>query len=198
MLVLPLGNHYRVWQLSLTFSSISRCQTKLQTFNKKCTLPSLSHTDGRTKAHSWKKTTWVVPLQAMCICCPRGAFHPCQPLLPLLLWFIWMWFSTGEIIFWKSFMFGYKQAPGLCVIQERHGGCAHEAHHVLPNGMMFTACHQLLIYEITLSCRRVSLLLLADWSRMKSIKLSTKIPKAVLDHRNTPDPLQDGGDLNPS
>lgn len=72
-----------------------------------------------------------------------------------------------------------------------------EAHHFLPNGML-TACHKLLGHEIALSCRRVSLLLLADWTRMKSIKLSTKIPKAALDHRNLPDPLQNAGDLNPS
>lgn len=67
----------------------------------------------------------------------------------------------GEIIFFKSFMFGYKLAPGLRVIRDRHGGRVHEAHHFLPNGML-TACHKLLGFEIALPCRRVSLLLLAD------------------------------------
>lgn len=59
------------------------------------------HSDGRTKnqGSQMEKTTWFVPVQAMCICCPCGALHPFQPLLPFLLWFTCMWFSTGEIIF---------------------------------------------------------------------------------------------------
>lgn len=74
MLLLPLGDHYRVWQLSLTFSSISCCQTKLQTFNKKYiyqashTLmaePRLTagknHTGCPTASHVHLLPTWSPP-----------------------------------------------------------------------------------------------------------------------------------------
>lgn len=82
MLLLPLGDHYRVWQLSLTFSSISRCLTKLQTFNKKYTLPSLAHTDGRTKAHSWKKPhglSYCKPCASAAHVEPSIPFSHCSP-----------------------------------------------------------------------------------------------------------------------
>lgn len=156
MLLLPLGDHYRVWQLSLTFIfQHFLLSNKTANIQQKVHLPSLAHTDGRTKAHSWKKNTWVVLLQATCICCPRGALHPFQPLFPFLLAFTWMWFSRSDIIFWKSFLFGYKQAPGLHVIWGRHGGRAHEAHHFLPNGML-SACHKLLEHKVALPCRSLS------------------------------------------
>lgn len=77
MLVLPLGSHYRVWQLSLTFSSISCCQAKLKTFNKKYTLPSLAHADGRTRAHSWKKT------HGLSHCKPCASAAHVEPSIPV-------------------------------------------------------------------------------------------------------------------
>lgn len=93
LLLLPLGDDYSLTALtkSLTFSRIPCWLTKLQTLKEKDTLLSPTHADGRAEAYGWKNT-WVVPVQAMCMCCPCGALHPFQPLLPCLLWFTCMWF----------------------------------------------------------------------------------------------------------
>lgn len=155
MLLLPLRDDYRLWQLSLTFPSIFCCQTKLQTFNKKYTLPSLTHSDGRTKAHSCKKPP------GLSSCKPRAFAAHTEPSIPFSHCFPSCSHSHGcdfqqvRSSFEKVLCLAIKR-PQDCVIWERHGGCVHS----LPNGcsLQVTNCWCMRF----LSCRRVSLLFLAD------------------------------------
>lgn len=155
MLLLPLRDDYRLWQLSLTFPSIFCCQTKLQTFNKKYTLPSLTHSDGRTKAHSCKKPP------GLSSCKPQASAAHTEPSIPFSHCFPSCSHSHGcdfqqvRSSFEKFLCLAIKR-PQDCVIWERHGGCV----HFLPNGcsLHITNCWCMRF----LSCRRVSLLFLAD------------------------------------